>query len=140
VRNVVDDDKLHVYKGNKLQLADLREQAFFSALPSANIDDRKKIDRRNLLAYMEVKNSRGSFKVNFKLIDTEKDNSNGYVCVATSTLTVPRLKEFISAIESKVNLKKNKPDLCDLYEILLRAKHPRVFSRVYESKQIFNKT
>jgi len=69
----------------------------------------------------------------FKIVDTEKAKSNGYVCMATSTLKIDVLRKMITDSKPTAFTDLKKPLLCDVFELVLRS-DSATFARPYVAK------
>ena len=83
---------------------------------------------KDFIGYLHINKKNNA--INFKLIDAAKPKSNGFVCANTSTLKIDTLKNKIETIE-KCNTNMKKPELCDLYELMLRQS--KKFARPYDA-------
>ena len=83
----------------------------------------------SLRGYIEKKDRSSKFKI----VDSEKSKSNGYVCTATSTLKIDVLRRMITDIMSNAFTDLKKPVLCDVFELILRL-DPETFARPYIAK------
>ena len=75
----------------------------------------------------------------FKIVDTEKAKSNGYVCMATSTLKIDVLRKMITDSKPAAFTDLKKPLLCDVFELVLRS-DPSTFARPYVAKLAIDAT
>jgi len=109
-------------EGKKFTKVSLRE------LNSTKLPDVQVPNLSSLRGYVERKDK----SVKFKIIDTEKTKSNGYVCTATSTLKIDVLRKMITDSKPDAFTDLKKPVLCDVFELVLRQ-DAKGFARPYEA-------
>lgn len=121
VRNIFVTDVEYYNKDTKLKIT-LREYQNVS-----NTLDIKKLNISTLKGYVDITKKPPKFKI----LDSEKTRSMGYVCAATSTLKIDELKKMIQPLKAAVDTKK--PMLCDIYELKLRTDNV-CFARPYDAR------
>jgi len=134
VRNIYStpEPTILVKRGDVLVQASPNELQKFNAAPMSS--PKPNVEFKALKGFMEFGKDR---KAKFKMIDSKKPKADGSVCATTATFYKEDLKKLIHAIEKKMPISdQSKGKLCSVYELLLRASTPKVFTRCFETQLV----
>lgn len=137
--NTQGKHNIYVKRDEKLKKASPNELVTFRMNPNSKVSV---LSLKDLKGFVEISDSHGKDIARFKIIDSDKEKSQGSTCERTSSLKNEMLTTLINGIQNEIQITKktSKASLCLIYEIILRAmSNPPLFARPFVIKLMKSK-